>query len=194
MRFVRPQRLAVDNFSVLEEIAKSAGVGPKVRDYENGEHDTLRAEVFDMVKNGVFTEYRDARFMKQYHDDPEKWEALTHGEAGIAHKLANDIKAGATSIKGKIEALPGQIERALDRDTEALDDTDVDILRKAVGVAESFLNPGIDRFRLELNAFTRALESASLGEIKAVQREELDNFEEALEDFRMRLQKHKAWN
>ena len=108
------KQMAQRDFSVLEEIAKSAGVGPMVRDYGNSEHDALRSDVFEMVKNGAFTEYRDARFMKQYHDDPEKWELLKTGEPGIAHKLANDIKAGSTSIKGgKIEALPGQIERAL---------------------------------------------------------------------------------
>jgi hypothetical protein len=188
------KQMAQRDFSVLEEIAKSAGVGPMVRDYGNSEHDALRSDVFEMVKNGAFTEYRDARFMKQYHDDPEKWELLKTGEPGIAHKLANDIKAGSTSIKGKIEALPGQIERALERDRQALDDSDIETLRKAVGVAGSYLNPGVDQFRLELNAFTKALESASLGEIKAVQREEIENFEEALDDFRTRLDKHKAWN
>lgn len=188
------QHLAVRHFSILEEISKSAGVGPKVRDYGNPEHDVARAEVFDMVKNGVFTEYRDARFMKQYHDDPEKWAQLKLGEPGIANKLANEIKAGSTSLTAKIEALPGQIERALDRDRDALDDTDVSTLRKAVAVAESYLNPGVEKFCLELNTFTKALESASLAEIKAVQREELERFEEALDDFRTRLEKHKSWN
>jgi hypothetical protein len=65
------QRLAVKYFSTLEEIAKSTGFGARVRDYDNREADTLRSEVFEMVRNDVFKEYRDARFMKQFFDDPE---------------------------------------------------------------------------------------------------------------------------
>jgi hypothetical protein len=89
--------------------------------------------------------------------------------------------------------LPGQIERAFEREPEALNDDDIDTLRKAIKVAESFLNPGVDKFRLELSAFTKALESASLNDVKSVQREEMELFDEALGDFRSRLEKHKAW-
>jgi hypothetical protein len=187
------QKIAAREFSTLEEIAKSAGVGPKVRDYENPQHEGLRTEVFDMVKNGVFTEYRDARFMQEYHDDPEKWALLKQGEKGIANKLATDIKAGNTSLKAKLAALSSQIERALERDPQALNDDDIELLRKATASAEAVLNPGVDKFRLELAAFSRALEEAPLAAIKAVQREEVERLDEALTDFRGRLEKHKAW-
>jgi hypothetical protein len=185
--------LASKYFSTLEEIAKSAAVGAKVRDYSNAEHDTLRAEVFDMVKNEVFTEYRDARFMKEYRDDPEKWAILKQGEKGIANKLASDIKAGNTSLKARLGSLAGQIERTLERDPEALNDDDVEALRRATKVAEAILNPGVDSFRLDLVKFTGALESASLAAIKAVQQDEMERFDEALDDFRTRLTKYKTW-
>ncbi len=187
------QELVGRHFSTLEEIAKSAGVGPNVRDYNNPEYDSLRADVFNMVRNETFKEYRDARFMKQYHDDPEKWVLLKQGEKWVANKLANEIKAGSTSLKAKVEALPGQIERSFERDPEALNEDDIDSLREAAKVAESFLNPGVEKFRLDLAAFTKALESASLAEIKAVQREEIERLDEALEDFRTRVAKHKMW-
>jgi hypothetical protein len=187
------QKLAVEYFSTLEEISKSAGVGPKVKDYTNPDHDVLRGEVFDMVRNGVFKEYRDARFMRQYYDDPEKWSVLKSGEENAANKLANDIRAGSTSLKAKIEALPGQIERAFERDGEAVNDDDVETLRTAVTTAESFVNPGVDKFRLKLSAFTNALEGASLNEIKAVQPDDMKRFKEALDDFESRLEKHKTW-
>jgi len=184
---------AAKYFSTLEEIAKSASVGPKIRDYDNTDHDGLRADVFDMVKNEVFTEYRDARFMKDYYDDPEKWELLKQGEKGIANKLASQIKAGNTSLKAKLAGLAGQIERALEREADAVNEDDVEALRKAIKIVETAVNPGVDKFRLELAAATKAFESASLVEIKAVQRDEIDRFDEALEDFRTRLEKHKAW-
>jgi hypothetical protein len=187
------QKLAVKHFSTLEEISKAAVIGPKLKDYDNPAHDELRTDVFDMVRNKTFTEYRDARFMRQFYDDPEKWALLKQGEEGIANKLAHEIKAGNTSLRAKVEALPGQIERAFEREPEALNDDDIDTLRKAIKVAESFLNPGVDKFRLELSAFTKALESASLNDVKSVQREEMELFDEALGDFRSRLEKHKAW-
>jgi hypothetical protein len=183
-------RIAAEQFSTLEEIAKSASVGPMVRDYRNDEHEPLRRDVFDMVKNGVFTEYRDARFMKEYHDDSEKWALLKQGEKGIASKLATDIKAGNTSLKAKLAALPNQLERALERDPEALNDADAEALRAATKTVEAILNPGVDRFRLDLNTFTTILESASLADVKSVQRDDLARFDEALQDFRERFAKY----
>jgi len=187
------ERSAVEQFSTLEEIAKCKDIGPKLRDYDNAVHDGLRADVFDMVRKEVFQEYRDARWMKEFHDDPEKWALLKEGEKHVANRLATELKAGSTTLKTRVEALAGQLERALERDHEAINEDDVESLRKAVKVAESFLNPGVEKFRLDLRAFTNALESASLAEIKAVQREEIERFDEALDDFRTRLEKHKGW-
>lgn len=187
------EQIAVREFSTLEEISKAAGVGPKLRDWHNGEWDDLRSDVFDMVKKGVFKEYRDARFMKQFYEDPEKWAALKSGQEGIANELAAEIKKGGTSLKGKIATLTTQIERAFEKDADALGETDVEDLRKALRVAEKATNAGIGEFRISLAQFTRALEEAPLSEIKAVQREEYEKFHAALDDFDSRLKKHKAW-
>lgn len=187
------QHLAVDHFSTLEEIAKSRDIGPRLKDYDNIAYDELRTDVFDMVRKDVFKEYRDARFMKEFHDDPERWTLLRQGEKHAAHKLANDLKAGTTSLRGKLEVLPRQLERALERDPEAINEDDLDNLRSAVKTAESFLSQGVPRFRLELLSFVKALESASLLDVKAVQRDEVERLDAALEDFRARLAKHKLW-
>lgn len=187
------EQLAVQEFSTLEEISKASGVGPKLRDWDNREWDQLRGEVFDMVAKGVFKEYRDARFMKQFYEDPEKWAALKTGQRGIASELAADIKRGGTSLKGKISTLPAQIERAIEQDKEALGETDVEDLRKALRMAQRTVHAGLGEFRIAMAEFTRALENAPLSEIKAVQRDEFDAFKTALEDFETRLAKHKAW-
>lgn len=184
---------AAEQFSILEEISKARIIGPKLKDYDNHDFTELRADVFGMVNDEVFKEYRDARFMKEFADDPEKWALLKSGEKHIGHKLANDIKAGNSSLNTRIDALPGQIERALERNPESLDDDDVESLRKAVKIAQTYQNPGVDNFRLELLGFTKTLESASLTEIKSIQRDEMQRFEEALEDFNSRLNKHKTW-
>lgn len=187
------EHLAVDNFSTLEEIAKCRDIGPKLRDYDNAAHDELRTDVFEMVRRDVFKEYRDARWMKEFHDDPEKWATLKEGEKHVASKLAAELKAGSTSLKTRLEALPGQLERALERDNEAINEDDVENLRRALVVGESVVNPGVDQFRLKLIGFTKALADASLSDIKAVQREDIIPFDEALGDFRERLEKHRAW-
>ncbi len=186
-------RQAVQHFSTLEEIAKASGVGPKVRDYGNPEHDGLRTEVFEMVQNEVFKEYRDARFMKQFHDDPEKWALLKQGERHVANRLANEVRTGNASLRVKLEALPSQLERAIDREPDSVTEDDVENLRKALRVAETAVHPGINRLRLELLAFKKAAEGASLDDIKSVQPDDMEGFEEAIEDFKTRLNKHKTW-
>lgn len=187
------QEMAAKHFSTLEEIAKSPKVGSMCKDYKNPEFDQLRTDVFNMVRNRVFKEYRDARFMKQYYEDPEKWETLKQGQEESAHQLANELKAGSSSLRARIEALPGQIERALDRDSSSVTDDDIETLRNAVRVAASFKNPGVPNFRLKLRELTDTLAGASLNDIKAVQPDDVGGFDEAVQDFRHRLEKHKTW-
>jgi hypothetical protein len=187
------RRLAAEEFSTLEEISKVSGLGSHLRDYSNSEYDELRSDVFNMVRNRVFKEYRDARYLKDFKDDPEKWAVLKMGEAHAANRFANELRAGNTNLKAKIENLRGSVERALERDPTALSDADVDHLREAVRVADSFLNPGVAKFRIELARFTEALESASLTDIKSVVPDEMTKFDVALDDFRSRLGKHKTW-
>jgi hypothetical protein len=188
------EQIAVTEFSTLEEISKSAGVGPKLRDWQNSDHDQLRADVFDMVRNRVFKEYRDARFMKQFYEDPEKWATLKAGKEGVANELAAEIKKGGTTLKAKIATLATSIERAFDKDAEALGESDVEDLRKAMRLAEKYTNGGLAEFRIALADFTRSLEEAPLAEIKSVQRDEYDRFKTALEDFELRLARHRPWS
>ena len=184
--------LALKHFSTLEEISKSTGFGPTVRDYDNPDSQQLRADVFDMVRNNVFKEYRDARFMKQFHDDPEKWAQLNTHEEHIANKLAAEEKKGAGNLAARIGALPTQVERALDQSPDALDATAIDRLDRAARVIQEKL-AGASVFRMRLRAFTEELSDATLKQIKDVQKDEYEDLVEALGDFRDRLQKHAAW-
>lgn len=187
------EKLAVRQFSTLEEISKATGFGVLVRNYGDAEHDSLRNEVFDMVKTDVFKEYRDARFMKNFHDDPEKWAQLKSHEKFIANKLASEEKSGGGSLRGRIEGLPAQIARAMDRDVTALDGGDLENLQKCVRDISSRLNQ-VGQFRLQLKEFNAALQSASLADIKAVTPGEYHELQEGLADFETRLQKYKTWN
>ena len=185
------EKLALDHFSTLEEISKSAGFGARVKaNTPDGEQ--LRGEVFDMVKHDVFKEYRDARHMAQYYDDPEKWEVLKSHERHAAHNIANQLRAGQTGINGKISGLPGQLERALDRNEE-FDDEVVEELQRCADLLASRAT-GVGAFRLRLSRFTRGLQEASLEDIKSVTRDEYEDLQEGLEDFEHRLQRHSPWN
>lgn len=180
----KAQQQAVKSFSILEEISKATGFGKLLKNDRE-----LRDEVFDMVNNDVFKEYRDARFMKQYHDDPEKWSQLKTHEEHIAHELANQIKAGGTSIKGRISGLIGQIERAIAADPEALDEVDLEELNKATLVLSSHVGD-VSQFRYLLGRFTKALHNASLNDVLAVTAEEMKNLNVGLADFRARWDSH----
>ena len=185
------QKLALKHFSTLEEISKAAGFGARVK-ANTPEGEQLRGEVFEMVRSDVFKEYRDARHMAQYYDDPEKWEVLKSHEHHAAHNIANQLKAGGTGINGRISGLRGQLERALDRDAE-FDDEAVDELQRCVDLLASRAS-GVGAFRLRLSQFTHGLQSASLEDIKSVTRDEYENLQEGLEDFEHRLQRHSPWN
>ena len=186
------EKLALTHFSTLEEISKSTGFGRIVRDYENSESAELRAEVFEMVSAGVFKEYRDARFMKQFHDDPEKWAQLRTHERDIANKLAAEEKKGTGSLSAKIRALPAQVRRALDQAPDSLGETAIENLDQAARMIEHKV-AGAPVFRIRLRAFTKALSDVTLTEIKGVHEDEYEELTEALEDLRHRLCKHVSW-
>ncbi|MYD87428.1 MAG: hypothetical protein F4137_11240 [Acidobacteria bacterium] len=186
------EQLARDQFSTLEEIAKSTGFGPMVRDYTSSDSEQLRAEVFDMVRNNVFQEYRDARFMKQFHDDPEKWAQLKTHQENIASKLALEERKGAGNLAAKIAALPKQVQRALEQSPDALDESAIDYLDRAARVIEERL-AGASLFRMRLQALTKALSNATLANIKDLQEDEYRDFDEAFGDLRDRLKKHAPW-
>jgi hypothetical protein len=183
-------KLAAEEFSTLEEIAKASIVGPKLRDYNNTDHDQLRTDVFEMVRNKVFSEYRDARFMKELHEDPDKWALLKTGEKHIAKKLVADLKTNSSSVKVRISGLEQAIERAFERDPDSLNEDDVKILRRAAATIDSRIHSGMRPFRLALLEFTDALVDASLSDVRSVHPDELARFEESLADMKTRLSRH----
>jgi hypothetical protein len=187
------EQIAAKEFSTLEEISKSTGFGPLVRDYGNAEYDQLREEVFEMVRNGVFKEYRDARFMKKFYDDPEKWGQLKTHEKDIANKLAAEERHGGSSLAAQIAALPGRISRAFARDSQALDEETLENLAAAARDVASHLS-GAGEFRMHLREFTKALHNVSLAEIKQVTPEEYEQLQDGLADFKDRMEKHKSWS
>jgi hypothetical protein len=183
--------LAAANFSILEEISKAPVIGAQVRDYENPNHDALRAEVFDMVKNEAFKEYRDARFLKEFHDDPEKWAQLKSGEKHVASRLVVDVKSNASSIKAKITMMELQVQRAIERQDVEFCEDDVDALQRAIARMHEQIHPGVRPFRVALKNATRALSEASLLDIKDLSDEDLIEFREAFEFVEELVAKHK---
>ena len=186
------ERLAIKHFSTLEELSKAAGVGPNLKDYLNHEHDGLRNDVFKMVEKGVFKEYRDARFIKEFKDNPESWEILKSGEAGVANRLASDLRSGNSTIKTRIEALPAQIERALDKDKTSAGEEEIKFLRSAIRIIETGVSD-VSTFRIDLNSLTKALENASLNDIRSVTADEMRRLSVAYEEFCARHDKHKPY-
>lgn len=183
-------KTAAEEFSTLEEIMKVSVLGPKLRAYNDPEHDQLRADVFEMVQKKVFSEYRDARFLKELHDDPDKWALLKTGEKHIAKKLAADLKTGSSSVKTRISGLEQSIERAFERDPDCLNEDDAKALRKAASAIDSHVHGGARPFRLALIDFTNAIVDASLSDVRSVHADELTAFEEAYQDMKERLAKH----
>ena len=184
------EKTAAIQFSILEEMSKARVIGSMLRDYENSNYDGLRGEVFEMVRNEAFKEYRDARFLKEFHDDPEKWEQLKSGERHVASRLALEIKSNSSSVKSKIASIGQQARRSLDRDEGDLGEEEVTLLYQAAAHIEEHLHPGVRPFRVALRKFTVALSEASMADVKALDHGEVGDFHEALEYFEQLYQKH----
>jgi hypothetical protein len=186
------EREALDRFSILEEISRCSGFGPRLKG-DTEEAAQIRGEVFDMVSNDVFSEYRDARFMKEFYDDPEKWNLLKTHEKNIAHNLANEIKTRSTSVKGKIGGLYRQVERALNADPASLGEQDLEELQRCEELLASHVASDVGAFRLVLQKFAKALEDVNLSEVKRVTEQEYAGLSIGLDDFKERLKKHAPW-
>lgn len=184
------EQLAAKNFSVLEEISKATTIGSQLRDYDNAHFDGLRGDVFEMVRNEAFKEYRDARFLKDFHDDPDKWAQLKSGEKHIASRLANEVKTNASSLKSKIATMEQQVQRAIDRGDVEFGEEDVEALQAAIAHMQRRLHHGIRPFRIALINAAQALSEASMADVKEVTQEELADFEEAVEYFRELMARH----
>lgn len=184
------ERMAGDRFSVLEEISKAAVIGAQLRDFDNPKHDALRAEVFDMVRNEAFKEYREARFLKDFHDDPDKWAQLKSGEKHVASKLAMEVSSNTTGVKAKIAAMEPQVRRAIERQEAELNDEDIEALQRAISRIHDHAHPGVRPFRIAFKAATRALTEASMADIKVLGSDEIAEFREALDYFNTLVERH----
>lgn len=183
-------RWAKDNFSVLEEISKAKTIGAMLRDYSNPKHDDLRADVFDMVRNNVFKEYRNARFLGDLYEDKEKWELLKTGEEHIADRLTAELRVNSTGPKAKVAGLPQQIKRAIESDSIEFDEDDLASLREAASYVAGQVHHGVRQFRLHLREMTDMLAEASLADIRSLTGEELDGFNESLTYFQDLVDAH----
>lgn len=183
-------KLAAANFSILEEASKAKIIGSQLREYDNPQHDGLRHEVFEMVRNEAFKEYREARFLKEFHDDPDKWEQLKSGEKHVASRLATEVKANSNSPKTKISTIPQMIKRSIERGEAEFGDEDVESLQQALDLITDQIHEGIRPFRVALKKITRTLTEASLADVKALVAGELAEFREALEYFNDLVDKH----
>ncbi|MCR4268431.1 hypothetical protein [Nitratireductor sp. ZSWI3] len=174
-----PRKLAAEKFSVLEEISKARVIGPQLRDFDNVTHDSLRDEVFEMVRNNAFKEYRDARFLKEFHDDPDAWQQLNSGEAHIANKLARQVESKTSSPKAKIAGLPQLIRRAVERGDSEFDDDDVSQLQQAIDIIEDQVHDGVHPYRLAIKKAARTLNKASRADVKDLSQDDLNEFRDA---------------
>jgi hypothetical protein len=185
------EQIAADQFSTLEEISKAPTIGSWLRDYDNPVHDELRADVFDMVRNKVFKEYRDARFLKQFYEDPEKWALLKTGEANIASRLAAEVKNNGSSLKAKIAGMEASVERALQNDEHGLGEEDVAALQNTISRINEVVHQGVGKFRIELKQVCKVLENASLGDIKTLQPSDHAELTQAMDYFNMLVERYK---
>ncbi len=178
-----PQKLAAEKFSTLEELSKARVIGPQLRDFDNEAYDELREEVFDMVQNDVFKEYRDARFLKEFHDDPDAWAQLKSGEKHVANKLAQRTQDKSSHPKAKISAMPQLVRRALDRGEDGFDDEDIANLQQTIDLIEDMVHDGVHPYRLALKKATRTLNKASRADVLDLHPAEIQEFREAYEYF-----------
>lgn len=185
-----PKKLAAEKFSVLEEISKARVLGPQLRDFDNAAYDELRHEVFEMVRNDVFKEYRNARFLKDFYDDPDAWAQLKSGEKHIADKLAQQTQDRSNSPKAKIAALPQLVRRAIDRGDDGFDDEDISSLQQTIDFIEDKVHDGVHPYRLAIKKATRTLNKASKADVVDLHPADIADFREAYQYFTGLVSRH----
>lgn len=178
-----PKKLAAEKFSVLEEISKARVIGPQLRDFDNKAYDDLRQDVFEMVRNDVFKEYRDARFLKEFYDDEDAWAQLKSGEKHVANKLAQQTQDKSSSPKAKIAAVPQLVRRAIERGDDGFDDEDIANLQQTIDLIEDKVHDGVHPYRLAIKKATRTLNKASRADVLDLHPSDLTEFRDAYEYF-----------
>lgn len=184
------KQFVADKFSVLEEISKARGIGPQLRDFGNSAHDELRTEVFDMVRNNVFKEYRDARFLKEFHEDPDAWDQLKSGEQYVANKLARQVQDQNSGPKAKITGMPQLVKRAIGRGDSEFDEEDVAALQQTIDLIEDQVHDGVHPYRLAIKKATRTLNKASKADVCDLSPTDISEFAEAYQYFSGLVSQH----
>jgi hypothetical protein len=184
------EKTAAKQFSILEEMSKARVIGSQLRDYDNPNTDSLRADVFGMVRDKAFSEYRDARFLKEFHDDPEKWDQLKSGEEHIASRLALELKANTSSVKAKIGAISQQVRRSIERSEGDLGEEEIGLLYQAATLIEDNLHPGVRPIRVALKKAVAALNDISRSDVLALSDDEITDFRQAVAYFEQMQQQH----
>ena len=185
-----PPRTAAENFSTLEELSKARGIGPQLRDFDNSAYDELRAEVFEMVRNNVFKEYRDARFLKDFHDDPDTWDQLKSGEKHVANQLARQVQDNSSGPKAKISSLPKLVRRTIKSGKGDFDDDDVAALQQTIDQIEDQVHEGVNPYRLAIKKATRILNKASRADVLDLAPSDLSELKDAYEYFSSIVKSH----
>jgi hypothetical protein len=126
-----------------------------------------------MVHHGVFTEYRDARFMREFYEDSEKWALLKTFEPGIANRLAKEISAGTSNLGTRITNLPEAIKKTLVAKPDALNTEHLEQLHESVQTLASYLTDS-SSFRMQLTSFKKSLKKATIEDLEAITVTELD--------------------
>ena len=178
-----PRKLAAEKFSILEEISKARVVGPQLRDFYNADYDELREDVFEMVRKGVFKEYRDARFLKDFYDNEEAWDQLKTGERDIANKLAKEISNQGNTPKSRISSLPQTVKRAMERDAEIFDEDDINSLQQAIDLIADKVHEGVSPYRIAIRKAAMSLNKASRAGVQDLEQSDIKDLREAFEYF-----------
>ncbi|MBU2588696.1 MAG: hypothetical protein KJ872_11345 [Alphaproteobacteria bacterium] len=176
---VNPRKLAAEKFSVLEEISKARVVGPQLRDFDNSAYDELRSDVFDMVRNEVFKEYRDARFLKEFHEDEDAWDQLKSGQKHIANQLAKQVQDKSSSPKARIANIPQTVRRAIERGDDSFDDEDIASLQQTIDLIEDKVHEGVHPYRLAIRKAARTLNKASRADVQDLDQSDIEELREA---------------
>jgi len=145
------------------------------------------------VSAGVFKEYRDARYMREFYEDAAKWALLKTHEKEVANRLANEIKAGNSTAKDRINRLHDQISRSMNQDDQSVGAAELEELQRCVDLMESKLAGDVGIFRMKARSFAQALTAASLADLLTLTQDDYVTMRTGFEDITDRLKKRASW-
>lgn len=188
----RPSYIAKERFSQLEEICRAKDIGPNLRQYGNPEYDQLRADVFEMVRAGVFADYRDARFIKEFYANEDIWNQLKEGEKGAAKALANDLRNQQTGASAKIAAATKAVLNEIKAGSAEFDQEDISGLKSALDMIQAQTHVDVHPYRIDILNAKEALMRANPADVKQISASEMDELRQAFDWFADVFEKYGA--